>query len=259
MSFEELGSCLINSEIILKKKISGLVSNGPDGEIYTQVGDIFHRLGCGSLLMDLDVHNFDTYLYCGGIAYLEQLRFSKRGVIDNYYSWLAHATPFIDALAINAHSLALSISENCNRKSYATQGEDQDRHNYMLCLFELIESPKTEIEDSKIYSKYKELNADDNEAEVLAIESIYTRDQNQFDETIVEFIDSWKTDVNNRLSQKLIEPYDIPITPYICIEGLALLYLARLHGMNVYSNYPYIPGEVLNSRHSDFPTNFSIL
>ena len=73
MSFETLGSAIINTEFLLKKQLGKLSQDGPNGSLMIEVIQNFRRLVCGALLMGLDVNDFSANLYCSAIKYLESI------------------------------------------------------------------------------------------------------------------------------------------------------------------------------------------
>jgi len=259
MSFEQLGSAIVNTEQLLSSRLTRLASEPGNGETYVQISDDFRVLACGAVLMDLDVDAFSDYLYCSGVTYLELLKGCRDGTVDPYYSWRSHGTPFLDVVAIGAQELAREIEENRPTQPHAAQGEVEEDFEYQSLLGLLTTSPEREHEIKGALQAFEASIGEGTSTRLDVLTSLVGGDATGFTSAFDAFLETWAEEVAEDRAAGRLSPYGDATVANLCVEGLALLRVAESRGIGIRTEYPWIPDRVVSHRPHVFPVAFSAM
>lgn len=259
MGFDELGLAIMNTEAELKTELGALLQGQLDGDRMLQVAQMFRRLGCGSLLMELDVEDFARSLYCGAKVYLELLQACERGQLETYYQWRSHASPLLDAIAIGAFDLAREISEASADECFMAQGEAEEDHYYYRLLSVLLANPVVRDRWEPLLAAFEQSLQGDSSSRHDVVVALCNADPAAFAEAFRTFLEEWQEEMSQLREGTQLDVYDKPTTANICIEGLALLRLARAGGIQTEDEYPHIPDVAIAMDVREFPEAFSVL
>lgn len=257
MSFEQLGSAIVNIEQLLSARLTRLADEPGDGEAYVRISDDFRILACGAVLMDLDVDAFSDYLYCSGVTYLELLDGCRAGTVDPYYAWRSRGTAFLDVVAIGAHELARRIDERRSAERHGEQGEVAEDFEYQNLLALLTLDPENEAGWRAALEALQSAVGGGTSTRLDVMASLVAGDPEEFVSAFDDFLEAWATGVAEDRAAGRLSPYEDATVANLCAEGLALLRIAESRGIEVRDEYPGIPDCVLAHRAEAFPVGFS--
>jgi hypothetical protein len=80
-----------------------------------------------------------------------------------------------------------------------------------------------------------------------------------FKESFDGLLDEWKTGIEKRRKAGRLDAYEAPTTANVCIEGLALVRLAKKRGVETREEYPYIPEPAIALIQTAFPSDAAAL
>jgi glycine cleavage system regulatory protein len=245
MSFDELGTAIVNTEFLLDKQLGALSAGGAvDGESILQVTQGYRRLACGELLMDLDVEAFRDNLCQSAKTYVELLEACQRKDADPYYHWRSHGLPLLDAVAAGASELAASIAKLSANTCFAEQGESEDEHWFFRLIAALATQASADELEAMLAAFRAALEGDaSSRHDVVA--ALVARDAAEFAPAFADLLEDWQMEMDSLREEERLEPYDAATVAHICIEGLALLRLAQQRGIPIEPEYPHIPRQVL--------------
>jgi aryl carrier-like protein len=257
MNLESLASAIMNTEFILNENLDELIKSGPDGVRMIQISNAFRRIACGELLMDLDLESFASNLYLSGKAYFELLKCCQRNEVDTYYQWRSHGTPLLDVITIGARKLAIDIANYSLDSCFTEQGEVEEDFYYYKLLSLLFIEPGNNKKHLHSLSKFEHALDGGFSIRHEVLTAICSNKNDAFADTFNDFLEEWISEIKNKRDNGRMDPYDDPTTANICIEGLALLRLARQHGLETEDEYLYLPKIAIEIKIRSFPEQFT--
>jgi hypothetical protein len=196
---------------------------------------------CASLLLKLDGADFCRRLVKSALAYLFLLENrTKLQVPDPYLLARSKGTPILDAIAATDWSLAVEIAAK-STPQWTVDMEDEDDFWYFATLGTMVGPGGA----SSAADPMARLIASGGAARAKVLESILNRKQDAFETALADVLSSWEKQANKARASPTASPYFANIETNICVEGLALVQLARKIGLPTAESYPFLPKHAL--------------
>jgi len=233
-----------NLDALIREQLTELRAGRVDARRVLLLGSYQRQRACASLLLGLDTADFGRRLVKVGLGYLFLLdRRSSLQSPDPYYLARSKGTALFDALAAGDLSLTRDIAEKSPAKW--TEGmEDEDDFRYMAAVASLAEGPAS-VTAAPALDELKRSLGGAASARASVLLAVQQRDHGAFEEALEALLLGWANRAEKARKSSVASPYFVNIEAHICIEGLALVRLARQHGLSTAEAYPFVPKEAL--------------
>ncbi len=209
------------------------------GELCFDLSKNFRALGVLLLLgegsTDLFLHNL---IRSGRSRRTFLVRRSEKGMADEYFVASGFYDPLLDAIVSGDLALARELgslgSQECGLH------ELPDDHYYARLLHCLVSDPVPQDLVSEYLQAFEEYQEGASSFRLKLIQALVVGDQADFDDAFEELIEDFEEDVELE-DAVLLEESPLRATHQVCIEALALLKLADLHGLTTEPEYSYCP------------------
>ena len=199
---------------------------------------------CASLLLKLDGSDFCRRLVKSALAYLFLLENrTKLQVPDPYLLARSKGTPILDAIAATDWSLAIEIAAK-STPQWTADMEDEDDFWYFATLGAMV-GPGGASSAADPMARLIAASGGADSARAKVLESILNRKQDAFETALSDVLSSWEKQANKARASATASPYFANIETNICVEGLALVQLARKTGLSTAESYPFLPKHAL--------------
>ncbi len=246
-----------NIELVLPQRISAVFKRDicdVDGSLLLYISLMFRKLAICSLLSAVDTDAFFHRLSKSGHAYLYFLTSCHNNkAIDSYYFCASRAEPFLDALAANdldtARKIALASSN-----TWAEEDEYEDDFCYFFFLMKLLNAGENSSDQlERILERFENALQGANPCRFNICRALHEKDTETFSLNLEALINERYEDLI-RLRDKGLQPdpeiFETEL--YVSIEGIALIRLAKLSGMEVKREFKSIPSLALAPMKSPF-------
>lgn len=201
---------------------------------------------CASLLRALDSEDFRDRLAKAGLAYLFLL--DRRAALrdpDPYYLARSAGAAYLDALASGDRTLAAEIATK-STPTWTADMEDEDDFCYFAALAATAAiPPEPDLVDRTLAELARSLRGAAS-PRLDALRAIQRHDGSAFEEALEALLSAWGTQTEELRRSGTADPYFANIEANICVEGLALVHLARAHGLSTSESYRYLPRHALD-------------
>lgn len=252
MSLADLASTIVNVKYLVENEKAALAKK-PDAKAMLDLCSNYRRLACAHLLIELDVEEFANNLFFSGVVYLKLLRMRETPGIDPYYLTSSMGGPLVDAIAAGAESLAVKIAQDMPRTVAKTQGELVEDFHYFQLLMALSSPTPTDSALTAHLASFEQSLQGGFSPRFDVVSALVTRDATAFEQHLDAFLRMWRLDLEQRRKANRIQAYDATTTAHVCVEGLALVRLAKRRGLSVAPEYPGIPDAVIALAPESFP------
>ncbi len=226
MSFLDLGTAIMNIEAILDKQYEQIDPDAPSAETIMSICRNYRIISCGNYLANLDAEEFCETVANSAKLYLEMLLDENREALDPYYLCASRATPLIDALACGDFTTAQEIAQILPREINIEQGEIKEEfHKFFILSKILLMNDPAELE------LILEEIPDNDEPPLLILKAIIEKEPEDFYNSLFEFVQDWKYDIDKDKETESIPYYDSLTTSYICIEAIGYMKLGMRCGI----------------------------
>lgn len=250
----ELDITLGNLEEEIGDGLERLREQGPDAAVVLEVCASSRQLGCGLLLIDLDVDGFQHALFQSARLYewLLDQRANTPG-LDAYYLCKSRAQPLLDALALNQLELARSIGAKLG-SPWAPKMEPEVDFRY----FDLLSGPllARQADEARLDAFERSLEEPSTRFDVLA--ALMRQDADAFWEALSALTREWEDSIQADRRQDALDAYFAQTEAFIFVEGLALVRLAGLWGIPARERLPFMPREAFQAPSEPFPETLEL-
>ncbi len=200
---------------------------------------------CANLLLYLDTAGFQEGLQRAALAYLHLLqRRAKLQDPDPYWFARSAGVPYLDALAANDRALAAEVAAQ-STATHTRDMEDEDDFAYFVALAELAAPRPDPSRVQAALEAYERALRGAESPRLDALRAIRAGDADGFGAALGALLRAWRERVEEERSTGMADPYFANVEAHVCVEGLALVQLARWYGLATESEYPSLPGPAL--------------
>lgn len=240
----------------LRRLVESLASvRWPDVEVATiqELCTRYRRLAICELLLDANTEAFADCLYNSGRAYLALLQRIDRSALQSQYHFCtSRAQPFLDSLAADDVDTARAMAP-WSASNWARGDEYEEDFRYMRFLMDVLAHGTTSSQASACLQGLRVVATGFDSARLGVCESLQATDARAFDLAMVEFLQQREECVAEERGNPSADPEFLRTEAPICIEGIALVKLARVLGMEVRIQAPGIPRWAFTRRKKAFP------
>ncbi|MCP3168177.1 hypothetical protein [Myxococcus qinghaiensis] len=254
MGMLELDITLGNLEEEIQDGLERLREDGPDAATVLDICARTRQLGCGLLLIDLDVDGFQHSLFESARRYdwlLDQRAAHPR--LDTYYLCKSRAQPLLDALALNQLPLAHAIAAKLDTP-WARRMEPEEDFRY----FDLLSGPLLERQPDEVRLAAFERCLEQPSARFDALTALMHQDADAFWKALKVLTREWEEDIEADRRQDSLDAYFAMTEASIFVEGLALVRLAGLWDIPARSRLPFMPAEAFQPSSEPFPEELDL-
>lgn len=254
MGMLELDITLENLDEEIQDGLERLREDGPDAATVLDVCTRSRQLGCGLLLIDLDVDGFQHSLFQSTRLYewlLDQRAAHPR--LDTYYLCKSRAQPLLDALALNQLPLARGMGAKMDTP-WAPKMEPEEDFRY----FDLLSGPLLERQPDEARLAAFERCLEEPSARFDALAALMRQDADAFWEALSVLTRQWEEGIEADRRQDALDAYFAQTEASIFVEGLALVRLAGLWGIPARPRLPFMPSEVFQAPSEPFPEDLGL-
>lgn len=252
---------IIKGNIIfeLEKELSQLSSssfNDVDGEAFFNVCLNYRKLAICGLLLEADTDYFFHQLFKSGQAYLSFLSLSRKGPVkDKYYLCTGRAEALWDTVAANDVETAKKIA-SLSRNAWDNENEYEDEFCYFYFLMRLLTvDENSESQLDLILERYENALQGVDSYRLDMCQALLKRNGKKFHSSLERLIEKRNEEIQQeRVSGLPSDPEILETEAHIFIEGIALVRLAKLRGIEVREEYKSIPCLAMASMESPFPS-----
>jgi hypothetical protein len=202
--------------------------------------------GCAALLMSLDTPVFRQRLAKAGLAYLHLFEnLASLPDPDPYYLTRSAGIPYFDALASGDAPLAAAIALK-STPTLTVDMEDPADFAYFVALAELAGPAPDPARIAPALAQLAAALSGAPSTRLPLLTAIHQRDDEAFEAALPAFLAEWKAHVTEVCSKGTADPYFANLESHICIEGLALVQVARTFGLATKPAYPFLPEAALD-------------
>ncbi len=200
---------------------------------------------CANLLLYLDTPGFQAGLQRAALAYLFLLERRARLHDPDPY-WLARSAgvPYLDALAANDRALAAEVAAQ-STATHTKDMEDEDDFAYFAALAELAAPQPDPARVEAALEVFERATRGAASPRLDALRAIHARETDGFGAALGALLRTWRERVEEERSTGAADPYFANVEAHVCVEGLALVQLARWYGVATEAESPSLPGPAL--------------
>ncbi|CAA0094253.1 Uncharacterised protein [BD1-7 clade bacterium] len=148
--------------------------------------------------------------------------------------------PFFDALVCDDRDLARQIILH-SPPNWLDGEEFEEDFYYARFVFSLLSNRQDTSNLESLLVDFSQA-ADGAEPQRVALcEALLNQDQPAFSSALADFIDEYEHRYAMRVEMSPSTNDELETEPYLCIEGLALLKIARVCGIHITDEQPYMP------------------
>ncbi|WNG20180.1 Imm49 family immunity protein [Cystobacter fuscus] len=237
-----------NIRFILRSLLDSLRS-GPqplelEGVTTQEISIRYRRLAICSLLLDASTASFYRLLSHSSQAYLSVLRKVDWSTIaSSYYLCASRALPFFDAIAASDLGTARDIAQ-ASALSWMEEDEYEDDFLYMRFLMELT-SDRQSPGLARMLQRFRKVAAGSAPARLKVCEALIARDGAAFGAAMEELELERQEELERLRRNSGTDPQRLSTEAHVFIEGLAVVRLAGMVGIETAHQYPGIPSLVV--------------
>ncbi|CAA0096975.1 Uncharacterised protein [BD1-7 clade bacterium] len=202
------------------------------------LSDCYRRRAIALYLDDMDIPAYFSHLARSAQA---RVRLLLLPLAENDgYRCASILMPFFDALVCDNRDLAHQII--LHSSSHWINGEEfEEDFYYAGFLFCLLSNRQDTSNLESLLFDFSQA-ADGAETQRVALcEALLNQDQPAFYSALADFIDEYERRYAMRVEMSPSTNDELETEPYLCIEGLALLKIARVCGIHITDEQPYMP------------------
>lgn len=258
MSFSDLATAICNTEFHIERHRQAFRQK-IDPNVLLGIFDMYRCVGCGSYLMDLDKDVFTNNLFYSGKCYLFLLELVKQKRLPSRFGWRAKSHPWLDVIAIGAVDLGRQLAALAAPQCDEEYGESLENFLYFKLIEGLFLETLNEREFADGLGQFEKASDGGDSDRFHVLKALFDKDAKQFSAGISSLIGNWSQQNKKDHANGNLNPYYFISIAKICIEGIALLKLAKKRGLPLEEDFPYVPAELVEYQASRFPDNFSVV
>jgi hypothetical protein len=238
-----------NARDLLHDTLPRLLSGSVTHAELLRICESYRVAGIVGFLLDADPDELHGRLFDAGRAYLFGL-----GAMTTDEVILSRALPLLDALACRDDRGALDIARLLTPVPWRADREYDDDFYFMAWLAQWVrEELADERKTTELVARTELLTALEavaNGAPRAALaRALEDRDEQTFSTALEALLDAYQAHQRLLLARGAVSDEVAATLPYLCVEGLALLELARRTGLRVELDHPAVP-ELARARRS---------
>jgi hypothetical protein len=253
MSHDPLELAEHNYSFLLAEALA-LVSTGKESGSALATVSFCHRiLGLCALLRDADTSRFATCLCKSGQARLQLLRLAAAGQpIPPKVLCVSKDVGFTAALAVGAIQTASAIAAH-SPAAHVDGWEYEDDFLFYRFLQLMLGAPADGDVLQRLLARWREVLQGEELPHAQACEALLTRDEKRFALAMDAVIDR-RRDSLRKYKRELDFDREVDATEgKVFVDGLALVKLAEVRGLQVPARYEMLPRLALNARCGSLP------
>jgi len=172
------------------------------------------------------------------LTYLERLR--REGVENDHHSASARIDGLLDALAASDLNLCRQLIA-ATRFTWLENSEYEDDFCYAQLIHRLVLQEKEETGATALINQFERVLDGKPSARLDVCRALLSRDQPAFDEAFDNLIHEREAKIEADKARFQLEEAEVLSQRLIFVEGLAVLRLATLYGLQTESDYLFCP------------------
>lgn len=214
----------------------------------------YRTSGIAALLLELDIDRFYHMLIRSGLTRLFLLKtMSQEEQEGSRYTKLTRANGFFDSVAANQLNVAEKIvflsPRNWNKKF-----EYEDDYCYILFLHQMVKGGENN-QRREILTRFEKVLDGEPSQKLDICYALLERDSGKFDDCFHDLLGFWTEEIEYQMRSISRNEIEFTAAKHVYIEGLALLHLAEMTGIETREEYEYCPKEARMPMSAPFPDN----
>tara|TARA_R110002167_G_scaffold55802_10_gene158464 strand:+ start:6308 stop:7072 length:765 start_codon:yes stop_codon:yes gene_type:complete len=252
MDFEQIGEAL-SYEIAFF--MQGL--DNPDmpqhekGDLINKLIDQTQSLAIIVLLVQGNSNGFYHNLIRAALLrkrFLTELK--EAGKTQVYHQCSGRIQGFLCAAAAQDLNLAKEIAQ-LSPPQFEKQMEYEEDYCYAQLLYHLVAQHLNDTQIQTLITRYEDLSGES--IRVNVINAIMKKNLNDFEDAFEELIVEQEELIEKNEKRGQLDTPEVLAQRKIYIEGVALINLAKIHGINITTHYQYCPANSLVAMTAPFP------
>ena len=214
---------------------------------------VFYRTaGIAALLLDLDIDRFYHMLIRSGLirVFLLQKSTQEDKKLSRFCK-LTKVNGFFDSVAANRFDVAEKITVLSPQK-WIERYEYEDDYCYILFLHNMIRGGEKSLKEKIIY-RFEKILEGESSPKYDVCYALFKQDNQYFDDAFSDLIDLWTDEIEFQKKSISRNEVEFAAARHIYIEGLALLRIAEMVGIETQDEYQYCPKEARLPMRTPFP------
>lgn len=213
---------------------------------------LFRTAGIGALLLELDIDRFYHMLISSGLTKVFLLQQTAPEEKDlSRFCKITKANGFFDSVAANRFDVAEKIAVTSPQK-WMERYEYEDDYCYILFLHNMIRGGKKSLKE-KIINRFEMILEGESSPKYDVCYAFFKQDNQYFDDAFSDLIDLWTDEIEFQKRSISRNDMEFASARHVYIEGLALLRIAEMVGINTQDEYQYCPKEARLPMRTPFP------
>lgn len=258
MGTYDLELALHNVEQIIEMKKAKVSQNRLNLDIMLQISMLHRQSACGMLLARYDVQDFFEHLATSAFIYRYYLdNRGKDPAPDPYYLCRSNGEPFLDAVAANAMGLARDIGSKMPSE-WTEQMEYEDDFFYFSMVSDCLDPGADQAVLKQSLASFKLALDGAESARFDAMKALIKKDEEAFDLALQAMVTERIDFVSDHRRSHGTETVFSITDANIFIEGIALIRVAKLHGLKTRDQFQLIPEVALQDCEGAVNDSFSL-
>ena len=222
------------------------------GPLCEELCVLFRTAGSGALLLELDVDRFHHMLIRSGLTrvFLLQQTAPEEKELSRFCK-ITKANGFFDSVAANRFDVAEKITVLSPQK-WMERYEYEDDYCYILFLHNMIIGGEKSLK-KKIIDRFEKILEGESSPKHDVCYALFKQDNQYFDDAFSDLIDLWTDEIEFQKKSISRNEVEFAAARHIYIEGLALLRIAEMVGIETQDEYQYCPKEARLPMRTPFP------
>jgi len=242
MIFEDLGlSIAYEAAFFLQSLDNPDLTTDEMGDLALAISRKYRSLAIMTLVSKSNPKLFAQNLTRSGrvrLTYLERLR--REGVENDHHSASARIDGLLDALAASDLNLCRQLIA-ATRFTWLENSEYEDDFCYAQLIHRLVLQEKEETGATALINQFERVLDGKPSARLDVCRALLSRDQPAFDEAFDNLIHEREAKIEADKARFQLEEAEVLSQRLIFVEGLAVLRLATLYGLQTESDYLFCP------------------
>lgn len=206
-----------------------------------ELSGAYRRAAIAVLLAQADTASFANYLRESGRARVELLGLAQNrsAGVDRYRKSSLTAS-LLDALAAADMALARRIAE-LSPDAWLHDEEFEEDFCYAHVLHTLLRYPDARNELTTLIARFENVLDGQTSPQIALCKALLNRDQPAFNDAFDELIEERRSGVDEKAKTLVVQDETFQAERALFVEGLGLLQLAKLRGLDTLDEYPMMP------------------
>lgn len=222
------------------------------GPLCEELCVFFRTAGIGALLLELDVNQFYHMLIRSGLTrvFLLQQTAPEEKELSRFCK-ITKANGFFDSVAANRFDVAEKIAVLSPQK-WMERYEYEDDYCYILFLHNMIRGGEKSLKE-KIVNQFEKILEGESSPKYDVCYALFKQDNQYFDDAFSGLINLWTDEIVFQKKSISRNEIEFAAARHVYVEGLALLRIAEIVGIETQDEYQYCPKEARLPMHTPFP------